>query len=277
MKRVFTLKNEESDKFWAIETNNENLIVNFGKVKNTTMTLSNWNAWEQQHKQDPVAVRLGEGGSVSEKAFASAELWGKEAEKLIAKKIKAGFIEQDEFFISFFNEVRGLYNLNRPSKLSELLTELDKWDKPFVISYGSDHLLHSLEVIFTAQVKTAKVLSGVAAFMYHLPKLEGADEPAKNNLLSIYGVGLRCAAVCNDEKLDAFCRVHLPAKSDDPYIAAGLAYSAARWNRPDEVKENLKRAFFTYYGESESYEKLDFFKPYADIIEAYKKDAEKSG
>jgi predicted DNA-binding WGR domain protein len=235
MKRVFTLKDQESDKFWAIETNSENLIVNFGKVKNTTMALSNWDEREQQHKKDPVAVRLGEGGSVSEKAFASADLCGKEAEKLVAKKIKEGYAEQDSLFLDLvegmqFFQDRSLdsFHMNRhkvgepapdpldlglPEKaalLRKALAELDKRES-FTITYDVHLFIQyiSIALEYKHLMNRHLIFDDMAQFFYRLPKFKAANEDIADGIKVLYASGLHMGKRDGIADLADFCAKHL--------------------------------------------------------------------
>jgi predicted DNA-binding WGR domain protein len=68
MKRTFVFKDEKSNKFWSIETSGTDFTVTYGKT--------------------------GSDGQTSEKSFASNEECKKAADKLIAEKIKKGYVEQ---------------------------------------------------------------------------------------------------------------------------------------------------------------------------------------
>jgi predicted DNA-binding WGR domain protein/uncharacterized protein YwqG len=70
MKRFFVFQEDNSQKFWAIELSGSESIVHFG--------------------------RLGTAGQSSKKSFASSEKCEKEAQKLIAEKLKKGYTETDE-------------------------------------------------------------------------------------------------------------------------------------------------------------------------------------
>jgi predicted DNA-binding WGR domain protein len=68
MKRTFIYKDEKSNKFWAIKVTDNNFTVIYGKTGAT--------------------------GQTQTKTFANADACQKEADKVIAKKIKEGYIEK---------------------------------------------------------------------------------------------------------------------------------------------------------------------------------------
>jgi hypothetical protein len=168
-----------------------------------------------------------------------------EANKLIAKKLKEGYLEQEEIFIRFYNEAYFLYPhcAGGVSKIDEVLAEIDKQDKPFVISYGFDELVTQLDWFFYVFVKKRKIDVSVpiANMVYHLPKFEAANEAIADNFLSFYGVGLKIAAFQNDEKLENFCRSRVPAETANEQLNVGFAYSAARRNNVDDLKKYLNK------------------------------------
>ncbi|MDR1889028.1 MAG: STM4015 family protein [Zoogloeaceae bacterium] len=70
MKRVFVFQDSKSRKFWSIEVSGTAFTVNYGK--------------------------LGTDGQTQTKSFASAEIAQKEANKLVAEKLKKGYVESTE-------------------------------------------------------------------------------------------------------------------------------------------------------------------------------------
>jgi predicted DNA-binding WGR domain protein len=69
MQKHFTCQDGKSDKFWSISTNGGSFTVRYGKT--------------------------GTDGQEKTKAFGSAELCEKEAEKLVAEKLKKGYVAED--------------------------------------------------------------------------------------------------------------------------------------------------------------------------------------
>jgi predicted DNA-binding WGR domain protein len=74
MKRTFIYQDENSQKFWSIETKGTNFTVNFGK--------------------------LGTSGQTSEKSFTAKDECQKAADKLIAEKVKKGYKETADKLIA---------------------------------------------------------------------------------------------------------------------------------------------------------------------------------
>ncbi|MDR1070219.1 MAG: WGR domain-containing protein [Gracilibacteraceae bacterium] len=70
MKQTFVYSDEKSNKFWSIETADNCFTVTFGKV--------------------------GTAGQTKEKSFADEAACQKEADKLIAEKVKKGYVKQGE-------------------------------------------------------------------------------------------------------------------------------------------------------------------------------------
>jgi predicted DNA-binding WGR domain protein len=70
MKQTFVYRDEKSNKFWSIEVTGSSFTVTFGRV--------------------------GTAGQTQEKSFADETTCWKEADKLIAEKIKKGYMEQGE-------------------------------------------------------------------------------------------------------------------------------------------------------------------------------------
>ena len=71
MSRYFTFEDEKSSKFWMIETDGICFTVRYG--------------------------RIGSEGKESIKNFATKEIREKESEKLIAEKIKKGYVEDKNY------------------------------------------------------------------------------------------------------------------------------------------------------------------------------------
>jgi predicted DNA-binding WGR domain protein len=262
MKRYFTYRDEKSDRFWVIETKEDELFTFYGKNKPR--------ATEMGKKTS----ELCEAGQRNKKLFDTDDECEKEAAKLIAKKLKVGYLEQEEFFISLYNEIKYLHSWTRTSKINEVLAELDKRDKPLVITYGASDWVESLRSTFAyrSQYHNSNLnCEAVKALAYHLPKLEAANDETKESFLILYGFALRSAAIMDDEKLGEFCRGHLPTETNNKYIAFGLAYSSAKWNNGKDIEKYLKTAI-TNHRDDEDFEKDDFFKPYMEII---KKHADK--
>ncbi|MFP3041159.1 hypothetical protein LQZ19_04990 [Treponema primitia] len=262
MKRYFTYRDEKSDKFWVIETNEDEMVTFYGKSYDRASGM----------KRNPELCSV---GTKTEKMFDTEAECAKEAEKAIAKKIKDGYSEQEEVFINLYNEIKYLHHHKEDSILPAVLAEMDKRDKPLRVNYGIADLVWSLFSAFYFRVECHGEVKfdAITDFTYRLPKLEGADEKTANDLVSLYGYGLRVAAIQNDEKLDSFIRSHVPAETTNSQLAIGLAYSAARWNRKDEIEKyvmieiNDREAL--YMGcrpKTEKFRLEEFFKPYLDIL-----------
>ncbi len=71
MSRYFTFQNEKSNKFWMIDVNGTSYTVKYG--------------------------RIGADGKETVKEFASDDICNKESEKLIAEKIKKGYVEDTTY------------------------------------------------------------------------------------------------------------------------------------------------------------------------------------
>jgi predicted DNA-binding WGR domain protein len=274
MKRFFTYKDEKSDRFWAIETKEDELFTFYGKNNNKD--------------DDPLCSK----GQNAEKLFDTDEECEREANKLVAKKLKEGYIEQEEFFISLYNEIKYMcspdyfrehareaaseasHSWKWESTLGEVLKELDKRERPFLVSYGTGDWVESLATSFDFRVMYNHELEHklIADLAYHLPKLEAADDEGKKNLLSLYGFALQSAAISSDEKLYAFCREQVPLETDLHYLAKGLVFSAAKWNRGEDEVNKYLRTSIKYWGDSRDFENEDFFKPYMKKVEAIAKE-----
>jgi predicted DNA-binding WGR domain protein len=100
MKKIFTLKDRTSDKFWTITADGAKLTTNYGKIRNTVLSSDKSSSLRgYQWPTGDITQRIGEGGQAAEKEFEDTALCKKEAEKQITKKIKEGYAEQEKLFI----------------------------------------------------------------------------------------------------------------------------------------------------------------------------------
>ncbi len=124
MKRAFYYKDDKSDKFWCIDYSECDIAVNYGKT--------------------------GTSGKYELKEFASEEECLKQAEKLIAQKIKKGYSETNEFdYINHYYfddyEEMGLHAKTSHPHFAKHFTESFYYDcgdeeAPFGSDEGSDAL-----------------------------------------------------------------------------------------------------------------------------------------
>lgn len=131
MKKALLFTDAKSDKFWWIEYSGENLVVNFGKSGTTGRF---------QLKED----------------FSSESECTKEAQKLIAQKLKKGYKEDLGFdFINRFyfdDEECGLHPLTshpnfREHFIDEFYYDCGEEEAPFGSDEGSDTLAFIAEIV----------------------------------------------------------------------------------------------------------------------------------
>jgi predicted DNA-binding WGR domain protein len=236
MKKIFTLKDKKSDKFWTIDLLEKKLITTYGKVKNANV-FTNWYKNNGHPTHGPSSVRFGEDGSISEKEFENIEQSRKEYDKAITKKIKEGYIEQEELFIDldegmqmfqngkldiFFDEERIDGVLVKPIKIDEgmpknvkilisALEELDRRDSPLEITYGVHLFIQYISIALEYKHRYNQYLDfkDIINFIYHLPKLQSEKEEIILGLKTLYGYGLHISIRENVSELNKFCLEHL--------------------------------------------------------------------
>lgn len=129
-KRAFLFTDDKSDKFWWIDYDGLSFVVNFGKT--------------------------GTNGRYQVKEFDSEEECKKEAEKMIAQKIKKGYVEDFDFDYDnrfyFDDEEIGLHVKTSHPNFQEHFTDdlyLDCGDEeaPFGSDEGSDTLADMQELV----------------------------------------------------------------------------------------------------------------------------------
>ena len=129
-KRAFSFSDEKSDKFWWIDFDGLDFVVNYG--------------------------RAGTNGRFQVKEFDSEEDCKKEAEKMIAQKIKKGYIEEANFDFDnrfyFDDEEIGLHRKTSHPNFQKHFTHelyLDCGDEeaPFGSDEGSDTLVDMQELV----------------------------------------------------------------------------------------------------------------------------------
>jgi predicted DNA-binding WGR domain protein len=220
MERYFTFQDENSDKFWTIETKGDELFTTYGKNKKGIKLFSNCQK--------------------AEKLFDTDEECEKEAKKLISKKIKEGYLEQEPFFLELYDEILKLHKNNKAA-IQKLMDILDQRSDPLNITYGAEAIKESIFYIFHYKIAYNPFDGFDAAInvIYHLPKMKIADTEI---LQDIYSYGLRIAANINDKKLELFCKEHLPEQAATGPHAVGLAALAVINGDKKELLENIKIA-----------------------------------
>ena len=148
MKRFFINQNDLSDKFWNIEYEGEEQIVHYGKI--------------------------GTAGREMTKKFASEEECQKESEKLIAQKMKKGYVEvspneeipakiemseEEKAEFLFWEDIEKSYKYNKKKwedydieeHLERLTSYLSKYGKERLVAFEKT-LQEKLMELYTAQI-----------------------------------------------------------------------------------------------------------------------------
>jgi predicted DNA-binding WGR domain protein len=217
MERYFTFQDENSDKFWTIETKGDELFTTYGKNKKSIKLFSN--------------------GQKTEKLFDTDEECEKEAKKLISKKIKEGYFEQEPFFLELYDEILELHK-NYKEVIQKYMDILDQRPVPLKITYGAKAIKESF-FDYKIAYNPFNGFDAAINVIYHLPKMEIDDTEI---LQDIYSYGLWIAANTNDKKLELFCKEHLPEQAKTGPHAVGLAALAVINNDKKELLENIKIA-----------------------------------
>jgi predicted DNA-binding WGR domain protein len=216
---MFLYKDENSNKFWSIDTKGSGYAIKYVKIYHWTVLRDFWRTPEKRY--------IGEVGQISEKTFEDESACKKEVDKLIAKKLKEGYVEHDKMIIDILNNFRG-------SKIDimSVLEELEKCSNPLTVAYDIDELVVKFYALFVANEKVFP--QKYIEFVYRLHCLEGSTEQIRNDIIKLYGYGLMIAAVTNNNDLEKYCLEHLPEKIETREHAFGLAYIAALNNNKDD-------------------------------------------
>jgi predicted DNA-binding WGR domain protein len=215
MRRHFIYKDEKSDKFWIIETKEDELLTFFGKNNDK---------------------EIFSGGKKTEKLFDTEEDCEKEAEKLILKKIKEGYLEQEALFLDI---CYGILNKDpaQQIKFKNALEELHKRDKPLKPLVGINLIDKNMHGKLYEHTYGNPDFENIKDFIRSLDKIE-IDEISKN---SFYCNGMQIAAITKDKSFEAFCEKNITKKDYNYYL--GLAYLASSEGKgKEEIVKNMKLA-----------------------------------
>jgi hypothetical protein len=159
-----------------------------------------------------------------------------------------------------------------------VLPDLDAHAEKIRVSYSLQGWIYQIHLFFyfrnenpayPPQQTSDKILIELAELMYRLPKLEAASEKINNELVELYGFGLRLAVITKNKDLEQFSLEHLPQEVTGPNHAVGLAYAAAANDNKEDI---VKYMSIGYKDINQSHIKKDvLFAPYqAELEKVYK-------
>lgn len=225
MKKAFKFKDEKSDKFWWINYSGKDFAVNYGK--NGTV------------------------GKYEVKEFETVEECEKQALKLIAQKIKKGYIEDDKFdfnnHLYFDSEEIGLHPKTSHPLFDKYFNRENYYDcgeeeSPFGNDNGSDTLFYLYEHIRKNGDKDIKnfpkkVIEKNWEMIYCSPE-NLLKEDLKNFISGkkVSGIENSHLLIINDQVIiaTAFGQIKIMGKIDEELKKMALM-SLRRWNMVMEV------------------------------------------